>query len=195
MTPRFAVFASGNGSNFEAVVTAVRHHNIEADLVCLVCDKPDAYVIERAKKSGISYFIFEKIKGQTKASYESHILEVLQGIGIEYIVLAGYMKIIGQTLLDAYPQKIINLHPSLLPKYPGRQSIFDCFYAGEGETGITIHLVDEGIDTGPIIFQQAVKIEQGDTLADVEARVHRLEHKYYPVIIEEWMNKRSDDND
>lgn len=186
---RFAVFASGNGSNFEAIVRAVENKEISATLVCLFSDKINAYVIERAKKKKIPYMVIEKEKQETKESYEKKIIEYLEEKSIDFIVLAGYMKILGHVLLEKYPKKIINLHPSLLPSFPGKQGIHDAFYSKEKETGITIHLVDQGIDTGPIIFQHAISIARHETLSSLETRIHELEHQYYPIVIEKYIRE------
>lgn len=189
MNSRFAVFASGNGSNFEAIVKAKQTGDIQGKLACLICDKEDAFVIERAKQFGITYYVVEKKVEQTKEAYESTILDILMWHDVNFIVLAGYMKIIGETLLQHFDGHIINLHPSLLPKYPGKQSIKECYEAGECETGITIHYVDQGIDTGPIIFQERLDILEEETLEMVEEHVHELEHQWFPVIINQCLIK------
>lgn len=186
---RFAIFASGNGSNFQAIVESVQQQMITGELACLFCDQATAYVVERAKQLGIPYYVLEKTTQHTKSEYESQILAILKQEDIELIVLAGYMKIIGTILLEAYPNRIINLHPSLLPLFPGKQAILDAYNARVSETGITIHVVDDGVDTGPIIYQEALTIKKNESLESLERRIHQLEHQIYPQIIQSYMIK------
>lgn len=184
---RFAIFASGNGSNFEAIAKAYQNGEVSGELVCLFCDKKEAFVIERAKQLGIPYFVLEKNKEQSKGAYEKQILEILTNEEIELIVLAGYMKIIGSTMLNQYNGKIINLHPSLLPKYPGNKSIKEAYESSDKKTGITIHLVDEGVDTGPIIYQESIFIDRSKTLDEFEKKMHQLEHRVLPTILNQFI--------
>lgn len=189
---RFAVFASGNGSNFEAIVKASQQGLISGELACLFCDKKQAYVIERAKKYDIPYFVIEKLPEQTKEEYETAILTMLINEKIDLIVLAGYMKIIGPTLLDHYKKRIINLHPSLLPKYPGNKSIKEAYEGSDEKTGVTIHLVDEGVDTGPIIYQKGIPINRQMTLEEFEEEMHQLEHRVLPTILNQFILEEFD---
>ena len=189
---RFAVFSSGNGSNFEAIVKASQQGLISGELACLFCDKKQAYVIERAKKYDIPYFVIEKLPEQTKEEYETAILTMLINEKIDLIVLAGYMKIIGPTLLDHYKKRIINLHPSLLPKYPGNKSIKEAYEGSDEKTGVTIHLVDEGVDTGPIIYQESIPINRQMTLEEFEEEMHQLEHRVLPTILNQFILEEFD---
>lgn len=182
---RLAVLASGNGSNFEVIAQAVKDKKIEADLVLLFSDHHDAYVLERGKKFGISYESFELKDFPDKKSYESALLELLKKYDVELIILAGYMRIIGKDLLDAFPNRIINIHPALLPSFPGLHGIRDAYEAGVKETGVTIHYVDSGVDTGPIIAQGKVQVAEEDSLEDLEAKIHQVEHQLYPQVLAE----------
>ncbi|UTR08821.1 phosphoribosylglycinamide formyltransferase [Evansella sp. LMS18] len=173
-----AVFASGNGSNFEAIVQA------GAEVKLLVCDKPGAYALERAESHGIQSFVFQPKDFSSKADYEQQIIEKLNECGIELIVLAGYMRLIGPVLLKAYEGRIINIHPSLLPAFPGLDAIGQAMDAGVKVSGVTVHFVDEGMDTGPIIAQEPVKIEDGDTLDDVTKKIQQVEHQLYPATVQ-----------
>lgn len=146
---RIAVFASGNGSNFQAIVNAVKRSELNASITLLVSDKPGAYVIDRAMKEEIPTFVFAAKNYQEKADYEREILKHLKTNKIDLIVLAGYMRLVGGTLLQAFAGKIINIHPSLLPAFPGKDAIGQALEAGVSQTGITIHYVDAGMDTGP----------------------------------------------
>lgn len=163
----------------------MREENWDAEIVLVVCDKPDAKVLERAEKAGITSFAFQPKSFENKAAFEQVIVEQLRLHGAEWIVLAGYMRLIGDTLLSAYRNKIINIHPSLLPAFPGIDAIGQAYRAGVKVAGITVHYVDEGMDTGPIIAQRAVELEKSETLASLEKKIHKLEHELYPEVIKE----------
>lgn len=184
-----AVFASGSGSNFEAIVKAVQSGKLEAEVSILVCDNPDAYVLKRAEQLGITSVAFQPKSFADKADYEKEVLNHLRAEAVDLIILAGYMRIIGPTLLEAYPQRILNIHPSLLPLYPGRQGIIDAFYAGATETGVTVHIVDEGIDTGEILAQRKTAILPDDTMDSLEVKIHTIEHELFPKVIQTYINK------
>jgi phosphoribosylglycinamide formyltransferase-1 len=181
MSPvKTAIFASGTGSNFEAIADA---KDLPCETVILVCDKEQAPVIEKAKKRGIHSFIFTPADYKDKASYEKDILAVLQEKEVEWIFLAGYMRLIGDTLLKTYDRKIINIHPSLLPNFPGKDAIGQALRAGADETGVTVHFVDEGMDTGPIIDQEKLPIFKHDTMETLKKRIQEVEHRLYPKTI------------
>ncbi|MFW8053973.1 phosphoribosylglycinamide formyltransferase [Vagococcus fluvialis] len=180
---RVAIFASGSGSNFQALSDSFKNKEIPGELVCLFCDQPNAYVIKRAEIANIPYFVLPKKKTESKSDYEQQIIHLLREARIDLIVLAGYMKILGADLLEAFPNRIINLHPSLLPKFPGANGIEDAFHSEDTETGITIHLVDQGVDTGPVIFQKKLSKLSGETLDELTNRIHKLEHEFYPKTI------------
>ncbi|MBY8914152.1 phosphoribosylglycinamide formyltransferase [Bacillus sp. YC2] len=182
---KFAVFASGNGSNFEAIANRLKEENWDAELSLLVTDKPQAKAVERAEALNIPSFAFEPSAYENKAAFERAIIEQLRLHEAELIVLAGYMRLIGDTLLKAYGGKIINIHPSLLPAFPGIDAIGQAHRAGVKVAGITVHYVDEGMDTGPIIAQKAFEIQENDTLEDMEKTIHELEHKWYPSMIKQ----------
>lgn len=186
---RFAVFASGNGSNFEAILKAVKRNEISAELVCLFSDKSTSYAVQRAKDNGVPYFILEKESKQTKEEYETKLVYLMKKEKVDCVVLAGYMRILGKTFLTAYPNRVINIHPSLLPNFPGKHGLKDAFDRGVKKTGITIHQVDDGIDTGPIIFQKEIEMTKFKTLEELEEKIHELEHKYYPIVIEEFVRE------
>lgn len=180
-----AIFASGNGTNFDAIAEA----ELPIDIRLLVCDHHDAYVVQRAKRKGIDVLIEELHKGEKRSIREGRILEALKEQGVKVIILAGYMRIVGDTLLNAFPNKIINIHPALLPSFPGKQGILDAYNAGVNKTGVTIHFVDSGIDSGQIIAQEEVFRKEGDSLADLENRIHDVEHKLYPRTILQLIKK------
>ncbi|MGG1662632.1 phosphoribosylglycinamide formyltransferase [Brevibacillus sp. NRS-1366] len=177
MVRKLAIFASGSGSNFEAIVQAVQDGRLGGvEVALLVCDKPGAKVLERAERLGISAFVFQPKEYADKASFEAEIVAQLQKLDISLVVLAGYMRLVGETLLSAYEGKIINLHPSLLPAFPGKDAIGQALDYGVKITGVTVHLVDAGLDTGPIIAQLPVAVQETDTKETLAARIHEVEH-------------------
>ncbi|AGY82617.1 phosphoribosylglycinamide formyltransferase [Carnobacterium inhibens] len=188
---RIAVFASGNGSNFQAIAEAIASKQVDATLCFLFCDNPKAYVIERAKKMGIPFKVFSPKNYENRAAYESELLQQLELNAVDLIVLAGYMRIIGPTLLMAYANRILNIHPSLLPSFPGKSSIQDAFEANEKETGVTVHVVDAGVDTGPIIAQEKVAILPEDTVDSLEDRIHQVEHRLFPQVIQKVIENKT----
>ncbi|MGM9988707.1 MAG: phosphoribosylglycinamide formyltransferase [Bacillaceae bacterium] len=176
---KVAVFASGNGSNFQAIIDAVEKKQLQAEVVYLVCDKKDAKAITRAKQHGIPTFVFSAKDYPDKKAFETEIVSLLRKAEVEWVALAGYMRLIGETLLDAYEGRIVNLHPSLLPSFPGKDAIGQAFEKGVKVTGATIHYVDAGMDTGPIIAQAAVEVSDNDTRETLEKKIHSIEHKLY----------------
>ena len=182
---KLAIFASGNGSNFQSIVDAIQNGTLKASVELLVCDKPNAFVIERARTEGIPYFSFLAKNYPDKETYELEILRKLKEHNVDFIVLAGYMRLIGNTLLSAYEQRIVNIHPSLLPSFPGKDAIGQAISAAVKVTGVTVHFVDAGMDTGPIIAQKAVEIADMDTAEDVSAKIHKVEHELYPATLQQ----------
>jgi len=178
MTTKIAVFASGSGSNFQALQESIDRGELDAKIELLVTDKPNAFVVKRAEQFNIPVFAFTPKNYESKATYESEIVERLREKSVEWIVLAGYMRLVGDTLLSAYPKRIVNIHPSLLPSFPGKDAIGQAMSHGVKVTGVTVHYVDEGMDTGPIISQVAVDVVEGDREA-TEERIHAVEHKLY----------------
>lgn len=188
---RLAILASGNGSNFEAIAQAVKAGDISAEIVLLFSDHRDAYVLERAKNNGIPAEAFELKEFENKKAYEAALLELLAEHQVDLIVLAGYMRIIGEGLLEAYPNRIVNIHPALLPNFPGLHGIKDAFEAKVTETGVTVHYIDSGVDTGPIIAQEAVAVDPEETLEQLEEKIHQVEHQLYPRVIAEIVKETS----
>lgn len=178
-----AVFASGYGSNFQAIIEAVQNKVLNAGIALLVTDCPDCKAVERARNNRIEVFAFNPKDYPSKAAYETAILGELRKKGVEYLVLAGYMRYIGPVLLESYPMHIINLHPALLPSFPGAHGIRDAYNHGVKVFGITVHFVDSGIDTGKIIDQFAFHADGTETIDEIEARIHQLEHQHYPETV------------
>ena len=175
---RIAVFASGKGTNFEAIVTACNNAELDAQVVLLVCDKPQAEVVAKAERFGIECFAFNPKEYSSKEQYEAQIVELLDRAEIELVCLAGYMRIVGQRLLSAYGGRIINIHPSLLPAFAGARAVEQAIEYGVKVFGITIHYVDQSLDGGKIIAQRAFEYDGNDA-----EQVHRIgqqiEHKLY----------------
>jgi phosphoribosylglycinamide formyltransferase-1 len=182
-----AVFASGSGSNAAAINEAIGAGRLSGVRFCLlITDKPQAAVVERMNRAGIPVFSFVPKDYADKAAYETAVLEELKKHDVDLIVLAGYMRLIGPTLLRAYPNRIINLHPSLLPAFPGKDAIGQALAAGVKVTGITVHFVDEGMDTGPIIAQEPLRLNGSESAEELAARIHQLEHQLLPQVIQ-WL--------
>ena len=177
MAKKIAVFASGNGSNFQVIAE-------KFPVEFVFSDHRDAYVLERAEKLGILTYAFELKEFESKVDYEGAIVELLDEHEIDLVCLAGYMKIVGPTLLVAYEGRIINIHPAYLPEFPGAHGIEDAWNAGVDQSGVTIHWVDSGVDTGKVIKQVRVPRLAGDTLDTFETRIHETEYKLYPEVLE-----------
>lgn len=180
-----AVFSSGSGSNFQSLIKHAREEKWPVPISLLISDRPGAKVLERAAAWDVPHFVFDPSAFASKADYEQEVLKLLQQHQIEWILLAGYMRIVGPTLLNVYEGKILNIHPSLLPAFPGKNSIEDAFRYPVKVTGVTIHYIDEGIDTGPIIAQEAVTIDPDETLESLIAKIHQVEHRLYPQVVRE----------
>lgn len=178
-----AVFASGSGSNFGAILEAVQGGELVAKVQLLVCDQPSAYAIQRAEEAGVPTFVFRAKDYASKEEYEKEICALLTEKKVDLVVLAGYMRLIGPTLLSDFEGKIVNIHPSMLPAFPGKDAIGQALDANVRESGVTVHYVDAGMDTGPIIAQQAVVVDEGETKESLQKKIHEVEHKLYPAVI------------
>lgn len=174
---KIAVFASGNGSNFQVIAE-------QFPVAFVFSDHRDAFVLERADNLGVPAYAFELKEFEDKAAYEQAIINLLDQHQIDLICLAGYMKIVGPTLLSAYEGRIINIHPAYLPEFPGAHGIEDAWEAGVNQSGVTIHWVDSGVDTGKIIKQVRVPRLPDDTIESFEARIHEAEYQLYPEVIQ-----------
>ena len=176
---KLAVFASGSGSNFEAIAEGCRSGAVtDCEVVLCVCDKPGAFVLERAERLGVPTFVFNPKEYACKSDFEREIADCMDALGVELVCLAGYMRIVGEELLGRYGGRIINIHPALLPSFPGAHAIKDAFEYGVKVYGVTIHNVDATLDGGRIISQVAVPYE-GDDIDELEAAIHKAEHTLY----------------
>jgi phosphoribosylglycinamide formyltransferase-1 len=184
MTPlKIAIFASGSGSNFQAIADHTANGSLPVSVELLVCDKPAAKVVERAAQAGIPSFVFSPKDYATREAYETVILEQLREHGVELVVLAGYMRLVSSMLVQAYAGRMLNIHPSLLPSFPGLNAVRQALNHGVKVTGVTVHFVDEGLDTGQIIAQRAVEVRDDDSEESLSERIHAIEYELYPYAI------------
>lgn len=184
---KIAIFASGSGSNFEAIANACIRGRINAEIVLCVCDHPGAYVTQRAKNLNIPVLELKPKNFPSKKEYENTILAALEKAEVEFICLAGYMRIIGEDILREYENKIINIHPSLLPAFPGIDAIGQALKYGVKVYGITVHYVDQTLDGGKIISQAAIPYE-GDDREELEKMIHAREHALYVATLQKLLN-------
>ncbi len=180
----FAVFCSGQGTNLQAIIDAVKTKRIKAKLALVVSDNPGAFAIERAYRAKIETVVFDPKRFSSKQEFESAIIRELSRKDIKLIALAGYMRILSDDFVRKYKNRIINIHPALLPAFKGGQAIKDALQYGVKVTGPTVHFVTQDVDSGPIILQEVCPIKEDDTEARLLARVHKLEHKLYPRAID-----------
>ena len=188
------ILASGNGSNFEAIVRKMREWNCGIKVLSLVTDNKKAYAIKRAKRLGVPVVILNYKDFRSEEEYNNKLLSTLLELNPDLIVLAGYMRILPPKIVNVFRNKIVNIHPSLLPAFPGLNAIERAFKSGVKYTGITIHYVDEGVDTGKIIEQSCIRIRSDESLKSLEKRIHRLEHYYYPRIIKMLLTEQEGSN-
>lgn len=191
---KIAILASGNGTNFEVLTKKFQAGEIPGTEALMFCNHPNAPVIKRAQRLGIPYETFSVKECGSKQAYESRLLKVLKEYKIDFIILSGYLRVVGSTILNEYPDSIVNLHPALLPKYPGLNSIaraFEDYQRGLiDKTGVTVHFIDARLDHGPIIAQKAVPIYPDDTEETLETRVHETEHELFPMAVSEVIQTR-----
>lgn len=182
---KLGVLGSGSGSNMQAILDAIENGTLDAEIVLVLSDNPDAYILERAEKAGIKNEVIDCQGYKTRFPDESQ-MEVgkkLRDAGVYMVCLAGFMRLVKYPLLDVFPQRILNIHPSLLPAYPGLMAWKQAVNDGATESGCTVHYVDAGMDTGPIILQAKVPVLSDDTADTLHARIQVEEHQLYPAAI------------
>jgi phosphoribosylglycinamide formyltransferase-1 len=175
-----AIFASGNGSNFQAIAEAICRTNHSLEF--LLCNKKSAYVLERAKSFGITSYLVSYLN-KNREDVEKEILAHMTKHAVDLVALAGFMKLLTPFFLSAFRGDILNIHPSLLPKYAGVHAIERSFNAGENEFGISIIKIDPGVDSGPILFQTSFERPEHATLSEIEEKIHELEHIHFPAVV------------
>ena len=181
---KIGILASGNGSNLQAIIDACVRGELDAEVVCVITNRVDAFALERARQHGIPAIHLNHRDYSYREAYDTATVEVLQAHGVELVVMAGFMRIITRVLLDAFPQRVMNIHPALLPSFPGLDAQKQALEHGVKVSGCTVHFVDEGCDTGPIIIQAAVPILPDDTAETLSQRIHLQEHRIYPQAIQ-----------
>lgn len=180
---KLAVLASGRGSNFQALIDACEAGRLDARIVLLLTDNPAAGAIERAKKHGVPHRVIERREYRSRGEFDSALADAVDGAGADLVCLAGFMRILSPKFLSRMGGWVINIHPALLPSFPGLDAQKQALDAGVRITGATVHFVDEGVDTGPIIIQAAVPVEPGDTVEILSARILEKEHEIYPEAV------------
>ena len=182
---RLGVLGSGKGSNFGAILQAIQEGRLNASVAVVCSDVPDAGILQLARSANLETRAIEEHNFKTRLSTECEekLVSQLRDAKVNLVVLAGYMRMLKKPMLAAFPKRIINIHPSLLPKFPGLEAWRQALTAGESMTGCTVHFVDEGMDSGPIIAQAQVPILPGDTPESLHARIQQAEHQLYPEVI------------
>lgn len=181
---RLGVLASGRGSNLQAIIDNIEAGKLDAEVGVLITDKAEAFALERAKKYNIPGVYVDPKQYTSKSEYERAVVEILAENRVGLVVLAGYMRLVGNVLLQAFPNRIMNIHPALLPSFPGAHGQRDAINYGVRFSGCTVHFVDEGMDTGPIILQAVVPVMQNDNEDALAARIIKEEHKIYSQAIQ-----------
>ena len=180
---RIAVLVSGRGSNLQAIIDSIENKYLQAQISVVISDIADAYALVRARTHGINAIHIDPKKFATKEAYETEILNVFSSHNVQLVLLAGYMKILGKTLLTAYKGRILNIHPALLPSFPGLHAQEQAIKHGVKVAGCTVHFVDEELDGGPIILQKCVEVKEEDTAQTLAERILEQEHKIYPEAV------------
>lgn len=180
---RLGVLVSGNGTNLQAIIDRIEAGTLPASVACVISNKAGAYALERARKHGIPAIHLAYKGFDSREAYDAELVRLLQEQGVELVILAGFMRILTPVIIDAFPNRIMNIHPALLPSFPGLDAQKQALDYGVKVSGCTVHFVDTGCDTGPIIIQAVVPVEEGDTEESLSQRIHREEHRIYPEAI------------
>ena len=179
---KVGVLVSGSGTNLQAIIDAA-NEGLPVEVVLVVSSRPDAYGIERAKAAGIPTLVLNRDVYADPQAADKRIVDALVEAGAQYVVMAGYMRKVTPVLLDAFSDRVLNLHPALLPSFKGAHAIQDAWNAGVKVTGVTVHLANEDYDKGPIVAQEPVAVLEDDDLDSLEARIHQVEHELYPRVL------------
>jgi phosphoribosylglycinamide formyltransferase-1 len=180
---RFGVLISGSGTNLQSIIDACAAGLIVGEVAVVISNREDAYGLERARMAGIPAIFIDPRACDSADDYNHQVREALELESVECVVMAGYMKLLGAEVLDAWPLRVVNIHPALLPSFAGAHGIGEAFDYGVKITGVTVHFANEVFDQGPIIAQEAVEVLEDDTLQTLEARIHDVEHRLYPAAL------------
>lgn len=189
--PILGVLASGSGSNLEAIATAIHNGQLQAKIAVVIYNEPDAFAKHRAEKFGIPAILVNHRDYKSRKALDLAIIDILNQYNVHLVIMAGWMRIVTQALIDAFPERILNIHPSLLPSFKGIHAIEQAFNYGVKITGCTVHLLSLEVDSGKILQQAAVPILTDDTLEDLQKRIQVQEHIIYPAAIAEYLQKIS----
>jgi phosphoribosylglycinamide formyltransferase-1 len=181
--PRIGVLASGSGTNFEAIAEAAVDGELDVELACLVCNNPDAAALARAERFGIESLLIDHRAYPSRESFDADVLELLDSFDVEWVVMAGWMRLVTEGFIDAYKGRILNIHPSLLPSFRGLDAVGQALDAGVRITGVTVHHVVHEVDSGPIVAQAAVPVLPEDDRASLHDRIQQQEHALFPRAI------------
>ena len=180
---RLAVLCSGDGTNLQAVLSAIRRGRLRAQVAVVLSDRPGARALARARRAGVPAVLLDPRAFPSRVAYDAALAQAVRAARADWVILAGFMRILSPAFVRRFPHRILNVHPALLPAFRGAHAVRDALAAGAQVTGVTIHLVDAEVDHGPIVAQVPVPIRPGETAATLLARLHRVEHVLYPHVI------------
>lgn len=180
---KLAILVSGNGSNLQAIIDNIETGEINAQIVCVISNNPDAFALTRATNHKIPVLVHENLGYANRREYDAALVKILQSHEVKLVVLAGFMRILSEIMVSAFPNAIINIHPALLPAFPGLHAQQQAIDYGVRFSGCTVHFVDCGTDTGPIILQSIVPVDPDDTVATLSARIQKEEHRTFPEVV------------
>ncbi len=181
---RLGVLISGSGTNLQSIIDATIAGTLDAEVAVVLSNREQARGLSRARKAGIDAVWLDRESYVTFKVYNKALLDHLRSHAVDVVVMAGYMRLLGSEVLEAFPNRVVNVHPALLPAFPGASGIRDAYDYGVKVTGVTVHFADEVFDKGPIIAQEAVRVEEGDTFEMLESRIHEVEHRLYPAVLQ-----------
>lgn len=188
MLPRLGVLISGRGSNLQAIIDAIDAGRLRAEIALVISNVPDAFGLTRAARAGLATQVMPHREWPTRDAYDRAVVEALRAAAVDLVCLAGFMRLLSPAFIDAFPHRILNIHPSLLPSFPGVNAQRQAFAHGVKVTGVTVHLVDPLLDAGPIVMQAAVAVLEDDTPETLAARILEEEHRLYPAAIQRVLN-------
>ncbi len=181
---KFAVLVSGCGTNLQALIGALNKKRIAAEIGLVVCDRRKARALTRAKKAGIPSAFIDPARYPKREDFDREMVRLLRDAQIDFVVMAGFMRILSPYFIRTYRGRVLNIHPALLPAFKGGQAVADAFHYGVKVTGVTVHIADDRVDHGPIVLQEHVDVTAKDTLASLEKKIHAVEHRLYPKAVD-----------